>query len=359
MSQTDKIGQIESESFKKLKIRELWKLLDYENVSKQTIITIAVLDSNADFRHDHEDKPTDIESIKIGPRNNTNGDHGSQVIGIIAAPNNNAGILGIAYKSKILHIQLPMITQENKSSNLTHKNKTVDDLYTEALECAINKKVDIINLSFGWPQSYIHEVPKFKAKLEEARKQNIIVVAAAGNRGNDWYSYLFDWEINFPASHSSVIGVGSIENDFSTLSTYSRSGPEMFLVPGSWKTTTNESYTDTIGTSFSSACVSGLIAIILAYRRSRGHVDSVEDIKWLLKNSCEKLGDGIKNNLFLHFPDYFIIIIIFVKKLKHLETGGFKLTFWELVQLIGLLPIVKVHFQRHMLQRLILHFSTF
>ncbi len=69
----------------------------------------------------------------------------------------------------------------------------------EAIDVAIEMDVDIINLSFGLPD--FTKIDAFEDAMKRAKHAGIMVVAAAGNAGNDKPSY--------PASHKDVISVAA------------------------------------------------------------------------------------------------------------------------------------------------------
>ncbi len=132
--------------------------------------------------------------------------HGTHVAGIIAARQNQIGSTGIAPNGHIdLHI-VKVNFGRTRSSNIAL-----------AINNCVENNADIINMSFGGP---------FNADIErsaaDAASQNIILVAAAGNDGADVRENAdgtFEPDIeaqvrlNYPASYSSFISVGAVDEN--------------------------------------------------------------------------------------------------------------------------------------------------
>lgn len=124
----------------------------------------------------------------------------------------------------------------------------------QGIEWCINKKVKVINMSFGLNEHH----PLLHEAVQLADKQGIIMVASSGNDGKPGLQY--------PARYPEVISVGSINRD-SQISSFSQYGTNLDLVaPGEdiLSTWINKSYTTISGTSMSCAHVTGAISIILA-----------------------------------------------------------------------------------------------
>lgn len=109
-----------------------------------------------------------------------------------------------------------------------------------AMDQAIDEGVDIINMSFGFKD----DISGLKERINKAKKKNIKIVSAAGNTYGFYTSY--------PAKYSSVISIGSEEND--KIATYSAIEDVDYFVKGTFKNVKNE------GTSISAAYFSGALA---------------------------------------------------------------------------------------------------
>lgn len=160
--------------------------------------------------------------------------HGTHVAGIIAAElNNNIGLSGFSNRIKILPIKVTM--DESKEKKLSDSKDKKDDgkkkrkkplsltdRIAKAILYATKMKVDVINISLGWPHradtKYLREA--FSAALSSG----VSIVAAAGNNDNSAQI--------FPCAYKGVICVGSVNNrgEVSDFSNYG--GHVDVLAPG-------------------------------------------------------------------------------------------------------------------------------
>ncbi len=165
---------------------------------------IAIIDSGCDIYHE------DLRENIIGVKNFTKDDnsilddvtdyigHGTHVAGIISAVGNGYGIKGVAPDSKLLIIKVI-----DKKGVGSYKN------LIKALDYAIGWKgdngetVSVINLSLGGAKQSM----KLYAKIKEAINKQIILVGAAGNRGD---GNLMTDELIYPNSYKEVIQIGSV-----------------------------------------------------------------------------------------------------------------------------------------------------
>ena len=177
-------------------------------------IKIAVIDTGVNF--DHPDLLGIGEDGKIvggydfiendNFPQDTNG-HGTQVAGIIAA---DGEITGIAPKSKILAYR---VSEDGEAVS--------SDLIIKAIKQAIADEADIINISLG--VDIIHD--EIDHAVNEAVKNGIVVVAAAGNSGPD------NETIGSPGANPNAITVGATYNDIdSSIVSTLQIGEEQFQV---------------------------------------------------------------------------------------------------------------------------------
>ena len=177
-------------------------------------IKIAVIDTGVNF--EHPDLLGIGENRKIvggydfiendNFPQDTNG-HGTQVAGIIAADGETTGI---APKSKILAYR---VSEDGEAVS--------SDLIIKAIKQAMADEADIINISLG--VDIIHD--EIDYAVNEAVKNGIVVVAAAGNSGPD------NETIGSPGANPNAITVGATYNDIdsSVVSTL-QIGEEQFQV---------------------------------------------------------------------------------------------------------------------------------
>ncbi|MEC1716518.1 S8 family peptidase [Schinkia azotoformans] len=238
----------------KIRARELW-----EETEQGFGTVVAVLDSGVQKEH-----PDLAENI-IGGYNFTDDDggnpdiysdyigHGTHVSGIIAAADNNKGVVGVAPKSKLLILKV--IDQRGRGSfeNLIEAIK-----YAADWEGPNREKVNVINMSLGGsePNENLHRAIKY------ARSKGVVLVAAAGNEGD---GNLETIEISYPGFYKEVIQVGSI-SESQTPSKFSNTNVNLdFVGPGEniLSTHLNSDYVELTGTSMASPFVAGSAALIL------------------------------------------------------------------------------------------------
>ncbi|MEA9357034.1 S8 family serine peptidase [Bacteriovorax sp. PP10] len=125
--------------------------------------------------------------------------HGTHVAGIIAANRNSMGVAGAADpRIKIM----PVKVMNSQVNGFVYNGKVITDVIADAMTFAIKNGAEVINLSLGWPK--LIDLAKVKAAFDLAEKNNVIVIAAAGNNNKDLPT--------FPCSYENVICVGAIDN---------------------------------------------------------------------------------------------------------------------------------------------------
>ena len=201
-----------------------------------------------------------------------NNGHGTQVAGVIAALLNKKGIAGVAPSVDLYAVKI----MESSGGELSNA--------IAGIEWAIDNEIDIVSMSFGM-ETYSQI---FKEVLNEAYGNNILLIAASGNGGND--------NILYPARYTDVIAVGAIgiNNEKASFSSY---GYELELVaPGVDINTTslNNGYASVSGTSFAAPHVAGVAALIKAYNQSLTN----EQIRGKLQNDALDLGEEGKDGYY-------------------------------------------------------------
>jgi cell wall-associated protease len=198
-----------------------------------------------------------------GQRPNDEVGHGTHLAGIIAAkPNNGIGIRGLSARVKILPLKVL------KKRDLDTKEE--DDIalrVSKAIDYAVLRKVDVINLSLGWP---LHlNSAEIKASFRRALDAGIFIVAAAGNNSNSAMLY--------PCGFSGVACVAGMDIDGTPSESTNYGGHVDFLAPGEEILSTIPSalgsyffsikgYELKGGSSQAGAIVSGVAAILKGIR---------------------------------------------------------------------------------------------
>ncbi|MBP7331199.1 MAG: S8 family serine peptidase [Firmicutes bacterium] len=172
--------------------------------------------------------------------------HGTGVAGVIAAETGNgAGIAGVTGRLNVKILPLQAASYKGYAY--------VSDVI-KAIDYAIEKGVDVLNLSMG--SSSFSDIEN--EAIQRAVQSGIVVVASAGNEGTQEFSY--------PASFDNVISVGSVAKDI-TISSFSNHNDRVDLVaPGEdiYTTGLDNSYSSYYGTSFAAPMVAGIASAIKA-----------------------------------------------------------------------------------------------
>ncbi|MDW8101047.1 MAG: S8 family peptidase [Anaerolineae bacterium] len=190
--------------------------------------------------------------------------HGTHVAGIAAARIHNAiGITGVAGGATIMPIDV-----------FRGGIGTYADLI-QAIVYATDNGADIINMSLG-ALSYSRGE---EAAVDYAWRRGVVLVAAAGNNGNNAWHY--------PAAHPHVIGVAATDS-YDRRASFSSFGPFVAVsAPGVAVMSTMRSgkYGLGNGTSMATPHVSGLAALIL----SRNPTLTNEQVRAIIESTADDL----------------------------------------------------------------------
>ncbi|MBQ7985817.1 MAG: S8 family serine peptidase [Clostridia bacterium] len=259
-------------------IQKSWKKRKEKNKNPggDSGVIVAVIDTGVDF--DHEDLKNNMwtndgEVPGDGIDNDGNGyiddyygvdivakrgngdddhGHGTHVAGVIAAANNNVGVVGIAYNTKIMAIKAGQASGYFLQTDVC-----------KAINYARENGADVINMSFGGSASTI----AVQDALEEAYTHSVLV-AAAGNDGAPNEGLLAI--PCYPAAYSFVLGVMAVddygvETGFTNYDVKAFNSVEYELyAPGNAITSTipNDRYATWNGTSMAAPIVSGMAAVL-------------------------------------------------------------------------------------------------
>lgn len=223
-------------------------------------IKIAVIDSGIDYKH-----PDLNENVKGGVTfvagtkdyKDDNG-HGTHVAGIIAAENNDIGVVGVAPSAWLYGVKVL-----NKVGS-----GWVSDLI-EGIDWSVNNEMQVITMSLGLGA----DVQPLQDAVDNAYNKGSILVAAAGND--------YGGPISYPAKYESVIAVTATDSN-NNLASFSNIGPEAELAaPGVkiYSTYKGGTYATLSGTSMSAPHVTGTVALLLTTTISTAY-DLDNDHNW-------------------------------------------------------------------------------
>ena len=208
-----------------------------------------------DDRNGYVDDYYGVDIVAKSGNGNDDHGHGTHVAGIIAAQNNNLGIVGLAYNCKIMPI---------KAGN--HSGYFLQSDIAKAVLYAYDNGAEVINMSFGG--TACSQAVQDALMTAYAR---CVLVASAGNDGapNEPVPG-YPCIPNYPAALSYVVGVMSVgkngfESSFSNWDVEAFNGVEYEVyAPGEQiiSTIPGNSYAAWSGTSMAAPYVSAIAAIL-------------------------------------------------------------------------------------------------
>lgn len=210
---------------------------------KASGIKIGLIDSGVSYTDDINvyKRFTMLGDEEVSPLYDDTNGHGTQIAGMIGALDNGEGISGVVPGAEICSIK---VLNENNQSNLS---KIIAGIY-----CAIDEKVDILNMSFGTNVNS----EALHAAIKDAQRAGILMIAAGGNQEHQ--------SIQYPAAYEEVVAVGATDAR-GQLVEHNATGTELeILAPGENVLSTGLFYgtVGTSGTSIATAQVTGAAAIV-------------------------------------------------------------------------------------------------
>ncbi|WP_081791934.1 S8 family peptidase [Caldalkalibacillus mannanilyticus] len=172
--------------------------------------------------------------------------HGTHIAGIISAQHNGFGVKGVAPDAEVYSVKVIDASGTGYLSDVL-----------AGVDWCITNKMDVINMSFGL-DSHSEVLQQI---LDTAYHSGMVIVAAAGNEGNQRGT---GDNVAYPARHDSVIAVAATTDRYVRAS-YSSTGPAVELAaPGEEVLSTyiNGQYAYSSGTSMAAPYVTGIVALL-------------------------------------------------------------------------------------------------
>ena len=247
----------------KIGIYDLW-----QNTMGSQEVLVAVLDTGIDSNHEDLDGQivAEVSFVDGASYGDVHG-HGTHIAGIIAAKNNDMGIIGVAPDSRLLNAKVADDMGRCYASALA-----------EGIVWAVDNGASVINISV--------EIRGDSSELEKAVdyawSEGSLVVAAAGNDGNDSPVY--------PAGYDNCVAVAAT-NQNDGLAVLSNHGDWVDVAaPGFsiYSTLPDDDYGIKTGTSFACAYVSGMAALLFDIVVDTNGDGSLNDeVRAVIETGCQ------------------------------------------------------------------------
>ncbi|RKN12748.1 type VII secretion-associated serine protease mycosin [Streptomyces radicis] len=228
-------------------------------------VTVAVLDTGVDPTHPDLAgairQGRDMVGMGAGPGDQEWASHGTAMAGIIAGRGHGAGrdsgVMGVAPEAEILPVRVLL---EDDDPERDTARETRSGALAEGIRWATDQGADVINLSLGDDSESAHPDPDEDAAVRYALSQGAVVVASAGNGGENGDP------VSYPAGYPGVIAVAAVDRggspaEFSTerwYATLCAPGKDVIVADP------DRDYYTGWGTSAAAAFVSGSAALLLA-----------------------------------------------------------------------------------------------
>lgn len=247
------------------------RLGDAHALSTGETTTVAVIDSQIDATHPELTGSLAKSFDAVGDGKGEGDDHGTAIAGIIAARDQ---LKGVAPAAKLLAARA-FFREAGEDGNAS-KPLTTTFVLLKALDWAHANGARIFNLSFAGPED-----KAVSKALNELHRKGAVLLAAAGNGGPDAPQA-------YPAAYDSVIGVTALDAADQLYAQANRGGHVAIAAPGVdiLAPVPGRGYDFKSGTSFATAHVSGLVALMLERDRNL----TAADVRNALTSGAVDLG---------------------------------------------------------------------
>lgn len=224
-------------------------------------LVVAIVDTGIDLGHpEFAGKLVDGYNVLDGSSSpeDDNG-HGTHVAGVIAAKtNNNDGIAGMSWNSKLMPIKAVGADGSGSAADIA-----------EGIYWATDHGADVINLSVG---NYTSSAALLAA-CRYAFDHDVVLVAASGNDATDQPSY--------PAAYDEVLAVAAVDHrreraDFSNFGDYVDVAAPGVDIPSTY---IYSDYASLSGTSMACPHVAALASLIRSVQPQMKNTDVMEHIR--------------------------------------------------------------------------------
>lgn len=241
-------------------------LQNAHRISTGKNISIAVIDTAADFRHSEFGK-ADTKSINVSGFDAVPGSHGTAIAGILAA---GATLTGVSPGAHILSIQAFAFDKLDNPYSTSF-------MIARALDHAATAGARVLNMSFAGPRD-----PILIRSLDELTLRKSLMISAAGNNGPEANPV-------YPGAHPGTIAVTAVDSEGRIFDRANQGEYVEIAAPGVAILTPapDEKYDMPTGTSMATAHVSGVAALLLERRPDL----SVEEFRAILMSTAIDFGN--------------------------------------------------------------------
>jgi len=250
----------------KINVFRLWQMAPVTEA-----VVVAILDTGID--PDHQD----LNGLIMAEANFTDSSspadsygHGTHVAGIIAAKSDGMGIVGVAPGCRLLNVKVADDMGRCQASALA-----------EGIVWAVNNGASVINISLEIKEPS----PQLEEAVNYAWSRGTVIIAAAGNNGNQSPVY--------PAYYKNCVAVAAIDQD-DNLAPLSNYGDWVDVAaPGSdiYSTLPDNGYGYKTGTSFATACVSGIAALLFdVVTDANGDGRLNDEVRAVIETAYQEIG---------------------------------------------------------------------
>jgi thermitase len=252
-------------------LRQIRALESRQFSSRDRRVLVAVLDTGIDRKHeDLGGKVVAEMNFSDSPVLDDIRGHGTHVAGIIAANSNNGrGITGAAPDSHLLNVKVA-----------NDKGRSQTAMVAKGIRWAVDNGASVINISIVFKEPS----PGLEKAIDYAWSRGAVIVSAAGNRGNQLPIY--------PAYYENSIAVAATRED-ETLAPLSNHGDWVDMAaPGFniYSTLPGNGYGYKSGTSFATAHVSGLAALLFGIATDTdGNGRLNDEVRAAIESGCQDI----------------------------------------------------------------------
>lgn len=244
-------------------------------------VRVGILDTGIDLNHP-DLLPNLVKGVNIlnpdEPPEDDHG-HGTHVAGIVGAARTGGGVIGVAPEAGLVPIKA-----------FNDKGAARLSAVVQGIEWAVRNHIHVLNMSFGMSMASL----ALRRAVNAAHQQGIVLVAATGNDGRKSAA-------GYPARLQGVLGIGA-STILDEVADFSTGGYGLDLVaPGKdiLSTYLGGSIKTMSGTSMAAAHVSGVAALVLAWRPEL----SPDEVYDLLVEAAEPLAGAAASEQGAGLPD--------------------------------------------------------